>query len=303
MINYEYVNTKNIPEEMAAALTYRERRSYVKDAFASASQLCAPSYSWAIFNRLKSNGATLERDLYRSWASAQGTAIHSLLEEANKDREDVIQKTTFVGEFGEFKISGEPDIYYKETGKLIDLKTTSVSNPLNDETINHWALQTNIYAALLRIAGHEVNKISIIVAFKDWREVEVSRSTKYPESPIMEIELPVWGQEEVEKTIIEKCENMKKVWNEIGYESAAPCTPAERWETPTTYAIQKEDAKRASKVAESREEADAWLATKRDKYAYQVVVREGERKRCANWCDVSAHCPDWKKHLEEKADQ
>jgi hypothetical protein len=55
-----------------------------------------------------------------------------------------------------------------------------------------------------------------------------------------------------------------------------PCTPEERWGRPTRFAVMKQGQKRAVRVFDTREEAEAYV-TKAGLYAEQrLVLRQSE---------------------------
>jgi hypothetical protein len=65
------------------------------------------------------------------------------------------------------------------------------------------------------------------------------------------------------------------------------CTDEERWMSASKFALMKDGAKRAVRVADHAE--DLGEAGE----GYSIVERKGEAKRCAMYCDVSAFCTQW----------
>ena len=75
------------------------------------------------------------------------------------------------------------------------------------------------------------------------------------------------------------------------------CTTDEMWEKPTTYAVKKDGGVRAKSVHSTLEEAQEKLPPK----GYFIEVREGERTRCAKFCQVNNFCNQYQTYLKEKA--
>jgi hypothetical protein len=69
-----------------------------------------------------------------------------------------------------------------------------------------------------------------------------------------------------------------------------PCTPEERWERPTRYALMKKGRKRAIKLYDTEEDANGAVKEK-DHY---VEYRKGESVRCENYCPVKEFCNQYK---------
>ena len=65
------------------------------------------------------------------------------------------------------------------------------------------------------------------------------------------------------------------------------CTPEERWERPTVYAVCKKGNKTATRLYESRELADKHVASQP---GLEVRVRIGESPRCAQYCSALPFC-------------
>jgi hypothetical protein len=76
------------------------------------------------------------------------------------------------------------------------------------------------------------------------------------------------------------------------------CTPDQTWEKPTTYAVKKIGNVKARNVCNTDEEAQAKVA----EYGkdYEIIVRPGERTRCAEFCSVSRFCNQYKEYLTTK---
>ncbi len=81
-----------------------------------------------------------------------------------------------------------------------------------------------------------------------------------------------------------------KVHHDLGY-PLPECSPEERWQSETIYAVKREGRKTAIRVFKSIDEANE-LAQKEKGY---VETRPGEPKRCTgNSCGVAASCEPYK---------
>jgi hypothetical protein len=68
------------------------------------------------------------------------------------------------------------------------------------------------------------------------------------------------------------------------------------WEKPTTWAVKKIGGVRAKSVHTTKEEAELMLPSK----DYFIEVREGERTRCQNFCQVSGFCNQYAEYTSGK---
>jgi hypothetical protein len=99
------------------------------------------------------------------------------------------------------------------------------------------------------------------------------------------------GLEEIETFIKENIAEYKRC-REIADDDIPPCSPEQRWEKPTKYAVMKGANKRACRVMDTPEEAEKMVA---DMGAgYSVEVRPGESVRCMDYCSVAEYCSFYK---------
>jgi len=71
------------------------------------------------------------------------------------------------------------------------------------------------------------------------------------------------------------------------------CTEDEMWEKKEVFAVKKEGGVRAKSLHSTYEEARAALPSK----GYFVERRPGERTRCANYCQVSQFCTQYRDYI------
>lgn len=217
-----------------------------------------------------------------------GQAIHYILAKQGNSTA-IIEKRIKIPYKGYF-ISGKPDYFDPIPGHLKDLKVTSVFKYIfgPKDGFREWTEQLNVYAWLLRMQGQEVNKITVTAILRDWQQREAMRNAEYPDVQIKDIGLDLWSVEKQEEFISSKLialvENDTKKDNDLD-----ACTPSERWASPTTYRIEKEGRKTAVRVLDTMEEAEEYIKEKGTK-EMSIVKREGEDKRCSNYCNVSGFC-------------
>jgi hypothetical protein len=111
------------------------------------------------------------------------------------------------------------------------------------------------------------------------------------------LDIPLWDQD-TRETFVATRLNMHNEANFAAVSGKMPeCTPAEMWEKPTTYAVFKDGGKRAKKVFQVKQEAEAFLAEQ--KGAHYVETREGGRTRCESFCQAAPFCTQWKNYRKE----
>jgi len=172
-----------------------------------------------------------------------------------------------------------------------DWKVTSVYTLSNQERIQEWAHQLNFYAWL-----RDMNQclptryIKIHAYLRDWVATKAQFDPKYPRCQLHTLNLtpmlldPAGREQLVLERLADHVESPRR-----------ECTPAEKWEKPTTYAVKKKGQKKALRVLDTEEEAQKWLVAK-DTNGLFIETRPGACMRCSSYCAVSSHCP----YYEEK---
>lgn len=238
----------------------------------------------------------IENDVIDYYYRILGTAIHSVIEQAAKDRVGIdTEVRVFMPQdwFG-IEISGRIDwIDYTES-ILADIKTSSVGihgRGIKDE----WVYQANIYRYMLRrIHGYDAQNLRIYPLYRDWSGMKAGKD--HPISPYGDIELPVWTLKDTQD-FIEKC-----VADHMA-ETPRFCTDEERWKTPDSYAVKKKGSPKALAATTmvegnrvpipTEEEAQKILKSKENKNnkgELYVEHRKGGCRRCNDYCDVRDIC-------------
>ena len=215
----------------------------------------------------------------RVWALL-GQAVHTILERAGLRQEGMVVEERLYANVDGWQVSGQVDSMHLEMQKLSDYKVTTVWKKGGSDG---WTRQLNVLRWLAHQNGHTITTLEVIGIFRDWRKSEALRDPSYPQSAIQTIHVPLWTLEEAEDYVRERVAIHQAASNGIDIQ----CTDEERWMSPSKFALMKDGAKRAVRVADRAE--DLGEAGE----GYSIVERKGEAKRCQMYCDVSAWCTQW----------
>jgi hypothetical protein len=120
-----------------------------------------------------------------------GKAVHLALENANADDENLIPERRLYAEIDGWRISGQTDTMSLKEKMLTDYKCTSVYAVGSDKP--EWEQQLNLYTWLWRKHGYEVERLRIMAILRDWRRSDADKKFDYPQSPVVCLEIPIWG--------------------------------------------------------------------------------------------------------------
>lgn len=230
--------------------------------------------------------AELEEDASdRMWAT-YGTLIHRAIEGMGHD--NALVEERLATEINGWTVHGTPDLYEAD-GTLTDFKFVSVWSVIGGVK-PEWEAQLNCYAFLLEDHGFPVTNLQIVALLRDWSKNR-AHEDGYPSRQVLKLPVIKRSPSAVMDYLIARVG-----LHEIGDSN---CTPEERWEKPTQYAVTKKGNKRASRLLETRDEAEQWAAMNSKDGApwerwFDIIERPGESVRCANYCAVSAFCAQWK---------
>jgi hypothetical protein len=240
----------------------------------------------------------MEQDASASLWALLGTALHSVAERSQVDNHT--NEERLFAEVDGITLSGAIDLQHERDGKIeiTDYKFTSVYSL--KRTKPEWEQQQNIYAWLVqKVKGKPVSGLRVCAILRDWTRREAENNPSYPQAPIQVVDINLWNFEYTDRFVRERVESHRqaKVKDDWG-EELPLCTDEEKWTRPTFYAVKKEGGKRALRVFESKENAEA-LARETPK-GY-VEERLGEPIRCnGNYCGVSQWCSQFKREKEDE---
>lgn len=286
-------NKFNLPKTFVNAL---HRDSYTKGkAHLSVTEMIN---SPQIVMLTKEYGDQLTEDVTDRIWSLFGTAVHGILE-AGKDDNHIVEQRLHA-ELDGWHLSGAIDlqISHPDGIEINDYKVTSVWSVMNDKL--EWEQQLNAYAWLIeRVKQVPVKSIKIVAILRDWSRRKAQTEYGYPESQVKVLDINLWPFQLREDFIKDRIHlhSEAHLARELG-EDYSPCTPRDMWEKETTYAIKKTGNKRATSICKTQEEADEKI--KELGKGYEVEVRKGERTRCAEFCQVSKFCKQYKEYLKQQ---
>ena len=223
----------------------------------------------------------IEVDVSEYLFSILGQAVHYILEQGAPD--DALGEERISGAFVHGTVTGKSDLYHKRG--IEDWKITSVFSFLlgvKDE----WEAQLNVYKRIWELNHFPVDTLKINAILRDWMRSKAKFDTSYPQIPFLSYRVTAWDVEKADKYI-----NERFVIHKAG---SSECTPHEKWERPTTFAVMKGTNKRASRVLDTEKEAKAYIENVKDeKVKDQLIIelRKGECVKCADYCTPRKFCP------------
>lgn len=244
------------------------------------------------------HAAEIETDAMDRLWSLFGTTVHNIIEEGSAGLPDYIAEERIFSEVDGWRISGSIDLQHHTEGEvsLRDWKVTGAWAVMN--TKDDWGKQLNLYALLVeKEKGVKVRDIQIGAIIRDWKRFEAQRNPDYPQTPVVMVDIPLWGYKAREQYLLGRITLHKEAHRRAEWGEDLPfCTPEEMWEKPTVYAVKKLGAARATSLHSDKNEAlDKAIATK------QVMeTRIGERTKCNSFCEVSKFCTQHAEYLKSK---
>ena len=214
---------------------------------------------------------------------ALGSSLHTLME--SNASQDSLTEERLKAEVLGWTISGQPDLLDKDM-TLWDFKLTSVWSFILGGRIE-WAQQLQMYAWLYHKHGFTIKKMKNLLVFRDYSQSEKLRMKDYPEAEAEVLEYEPLPPLEVEG-FIEARMRLHQAADKLADDVIPFCTPEERWEKPTTWAVMKPEGKRAVRVLDTEEAAQAYAADNGKNL--EVVARPGQCIRCERYCKVNKWC-------------
>lgn len=219
----------------------------------------------------------------RVWA-LMGQAVHTVLERAGTSA--LVEERLFMDVNG-WKLSGQFDRLHVADKTIQDWKVTSTYKAEGDDS---WTKQLNILRMLAIKNGHDIERLQVVAIFRDWQRSKAERDPNYPQSNVKIIELPVWSDEQA----------MQYITDRVSMHQAAVkgeqvlCSDDERWYAGSTFALMKDGNKRATKVADTKEELGEPAK------GFFIEERKGGYRRCEGYCEVAPFCPQLAREREQQ---
>jgi hypothetical protein len=271
-------NRLNLPEPIVSAVTNDGYNPGECDI--TVTQLIAPPRMIALRRQHEDE---LEEDAAdRIWL-LMGSIAHGILERAEAGTDTIRERRYTIRRNG-WTISGAFDHLWVSSKTLSDYKVSSVWSA-KERGKDEWTQQLNTYALILREHGFSVEKIQIVLFARDWRMNERRKYDDYPKHQVVILPVPLWESEQTERYIWERV----KI-HQLAREFLPHCTPEERWQRPTKWAVMKRGRQTALGVFEEQDKAVAAALDKpRER---RVEKRPGEPVRCNQYCSVVKWCKE-----------
>jgi hypothetical protein len=292
----EYTNVARLPKSVFYVLT---QDNYEPEGLGVTTLIDSPR----IRILKEKHEAEIVRDATENVHLKLGEAFHALME----SYPDGVQEQRFCAEVEDQKVCGIPDLIEDQT--IIDYKVSSAYIHIFGIR-EEWVSQQNIYRWLLRQNDVVVNKMQIVVLFKDWSKSMVDRRQGYPPYPFGVYDVPMWTLKDTEEFLKER------VRLHLMAEEAIPlCTPEERWQKDGNFAVYQPSSDNARRVLDNEYDARMWIAKmsgsmerfpminegdKRPTSGYFIERRPDEWKRCEDYCDVKDFCLQYKRFCESQ---
>jgi hypothetical protein len=218
-----------------------------------------------------------------------GTGLHYTLEKHGGEEDEYEVKLQ--GRVRDkWVVTGIADVITSD-GTIYDYKVTSAWSFLHGIK-PEWEQQLNLYAFLAQEQytfldgyaqyNYDIKALKIIAILRDWQQSRARDSDDYPQQAIGVFDVPLWTEQEQYTFLANRIEAHTA-------ETPAPCTDEERWASGECWAIMKGQNKRATKLHQSKEDAQQhWRAL--DGKPYWIEHRPPTYRRCEDYCPVSAYC-------------
>ncbi len=278
-----YENKYNFPPYIVKWLTH-DSYDHQSDTI-SATTLLKPARAYVLG---KLHNFTLSMDVSDLIALKYGTGLHLSFNEV--ELSEIQEKRYYediIVDGIKYSVSGKPDIVID--GKVTDIKSTSVWSYIYGSSEDEHRKQLSIYKWLLTANGiSTLDEGEICYLFTDWSKQKSKIDANYPACRMALKTIKLMSLSDTREYIISRLRVFKEA------EKTLPeCTSEELWRTSTTYAVKKENGKRAIRVFNSEEEAKAF-----SKEGQIVEVRIGKAKRCG-YCVCRKYCLQYHQ-LKEK---
>lgn len=237
------------------------------------------------------------------------------------DKEEKREQRLYM-QVGDWVVSGAMDRtallpWNDGTSVIQDWKTAKTDELIRGVKLER-EQQLNIYRVLAELNGQRIGALQAVFILRDWSKVRAAAEAKrphlgsapasdYPVSQVVTYDIPMWPIEETYRFIAERVALHKAAQEDYGWglreragalydmdgrtaQDALPaCDSEERWEKAPVLALMKEGNKKASKLVDTLEAAEEYIAA-HPKDVLTVVPRPGEAIRCAYYCLAAQVC-------------
>ena len=241
----------------------------------------------------------ISEDVSEKLWSVLGTAVHNIFEET-AEGEYISEERIFFDVNG-WTVSGAIDIQKKEPDgsiTIMDYKCTSVWSVIFGK--EEWVEQLNAYAYLVRKAKDvPVGKLQIVAILRDWKKRDSQTKPDYPQSPIVIVDIPKWTETQQDNYFEQRVAlHQEGEFAALLGDDLPLCSNKERWMRDAKFAVKKKTNKRAIKLFNNKEDADAFFLKEGLGSDCEVEERVGDPIRCSqNYCRVADFCTQYQREL------
>jgi hypothetical protein len=195
----------------------------------------------------------------------------------------------------DYTLTGYSDLYNLLTNEVIDYKTASVNKVLYGDW-DDYIKQLKLYAMMLTSMGFPCYKGRLIVFLKDWSKTAYTRDPKsYPSSPIYQIGWQFTHQDlyDERQWVEDYFLKLADIENLADDELVICNDDVRKFGRKPTFAVMKNENKRATKVFDTETEAFEYIRYNqldKGKDEYWVKPRPAEDIRCQEYCDSCHWC-------------
>lgn len=297
-----YTNNHGIPEELAAAIQVDHYSSPDDKPYDySVTKLLSPIQQTELLRRYKDSDELPAMDVLDGFNAWVGSVIHNSIEDAWKKGMKSIAEERLYMEIGGKTLSGKLDCLDYGNKKIIDWKTCRLYKVQKGDYLE-WERQQNLYAMLCDENGYEINNLEIVAIMLDWKRNEAKFKNNYPQTPIIPIALNKWSKEEALAFAEDRIKQLERAKNMTDEELAIcmPCSRYDQWSQYQGCALIKEGNSKATKVFDSREQAEDYVADNPKYKEYNLEDRYSKRTRCIDYCSAKPVCQQYKREVAEE---
>lgn len=257
----------------------------------------------------------MEEDAIDRMKMTSGSAMHHILEKAAEGDPSIVAEKKYTIEMDGWTIVCIGDLYEPALKKLSDYKTTSVWHVI-DGTPEDWIQQLNCNGYIYRKNGIIVERLEVFAILDHWSRQKAKQGGNYPPRDCKKFIIPVWSDEQVEQYIHERIA-LQKTAEKLPDIELPYCTPEERWQQKTVYAVMKEGRKTSLRNLNTNAEALSYIEWAISKFkethgtvappVFDIDIRPGSEVRCEegkwdghHFCSVKQWCPFYKQLQENK---
>lgn len=282
----KYTNNLNLDEPLFQALTHDD---YHHDGDASVTELIKPPRVRCLEKRY---GDKITIDAVQNLWSLLGKVGHKVIER-HEEKRGFQEERLYLTIFG-WKIAAKLDLWV-EPHFIKDYKYTTIWSyifGLKPE----WIAQLNCYAPFYIDAGFDVKRLQVVAIFRDHQLSKQKMDKKYPRQ-IEIMEVPFWDIIKIHAYLFDRItfhqESESLSDNDLPF-----CTPEERWEKATTYAVMKKGRKSSLKNFDNEQAAYDYQACQNKDWKTWVEKRPGKSPRCEDYCYVKDFCNQYQDFIK-----